>query len=73
MSNIPEDLYWCVYDQLEYNKDPGCGEETEAVIEIVKEYLVETVQRKVAQAWQDGHDTALINGQSQNPHDKENQ
>lgn len=25
----------------------------------------------MAQIWQDGHDTALINGQSQNPHDKD--
>ena len=24
-----------------------------------------------AQAWQDGHDTALINGQSQNPYEQE--
>ena len=70
-SKYPADLYYAVYDQLEYNKNPGCGEETEAVIEIVEEHLVETVQRKVAQAWQDGHDTALINGQSENPYDKE--
>ena len=34
------------------------------------EHLLEARAR---QAWQDGHDTALINGQSQNPHDKENQ
>lgn len=25
------------------------------------------------EAWQDGHDTALIHGQSENPHYKENQ
>lgn len=24
-----------------------------------------------AQAWQDGHDTALLHGQSQNPHEQE--
>ena len=34
------------------------------------EHLLEA---RAKQAWQDGHDTALINGQSENPHDKENQ
>ena len=26
---------------------------------------------RARQAWQDGHDTALINGQSQNPHQQD--
>lgn len=30
-----------------------------------------TFRAAIAQAWQDGHDTALINGQSQNPHEQE--
>ena len=32
------------------------------------EHLLEARAR---QAWQDGHDTALINGQSQNPYNQE--
>ena len=70
-SKYPADLYYAVYDQLEYNKNPGCGEETEAVIEIVEEHFKEEIDTRISQAWQDGHDTALINGQSQNPHDKD--
>ena len=35
--------------------------------------LENLLEARAKQAWQDGHDTALINGQSQNPHDKENQ
>jgi len=64
----PADLYWAVYDQLEYNKDPGCGEEAIAVIEIVEEHFKEGIAERITEAWQDGHDTALINGQSQNPY-----
>ena len=30
-----------------------------------------TFRTALAQAWQEGHDTALINGQSQNPHNQE--
>ena len=30
------------------------------------------LRKALAQAWQDGHDTALLHGQSTNPH-KENQ
>ena len=32
------------------------------------EHLLEA---RAKQAWQDGHDTALLNGQSQNPYDQE--
>jgi len=62
---IPADLYYAVYDQLEYDKDPGCGEEAINIIELVRDEYQ-------AKAWQDGHDTALMNGQTPNPY-KENQ
>jgi len=35
------DLYWGIYDQLEYGKNEGCGEETIAVIEMVEEHFKE--------------------------------
>lgn len=58
---IPADLYYAVYDQLEYDKDPGCGEEAINIIELVRDHYQ-------AQAWQDGHDTALLHGQNKNPY-----
>ena len=32
------DLYWGVYDQLEYGKDQGCGEEAIEVIQMVEDH-----------------------------------
>lgn len=32
------DLYWDVYDQLEYGKDQGCGEEAIEVIQMVEDH-----------------------------------
>ena len=31
----------------------------------------QAIRSAIASFWQDGHDTALINGQTENPHDKE--
>ena len=46
-SKYPADLYYAVYDQLEYDKNPGCGEETETVIDIVKEHFNEKEQAAI--------------------------
>lgn len=38
------DLYWGVYDQLEYGKDQGCGEEAIEVIQMVEDHFKEREQ-----------------------------
>jgi hypothetical protein len=42
------DLYWGVYDQLEYGKDQGCGEEAIEVIQMVEDHHKEREERESA-------------------------
>jgi len=49
------------------------GDQGKSEIRQEAQYILEALDLHalLAQAWQDGHDTALINGQTKNPHNQE--
>ena len=51
-----------------YENEFTTGQTTPTTLEPA---INEIILAHLAQAWQDGHDTALINGQSENPYDKD--